>query len=261
MSPRRLFLGLVYAAALSAFATTGCAVENDADSAEDQADIQAGSVLGEVAAVKRQNSTDYMMGAKLKTILETMGLQRGAPKPKEGEAKCKPVSGIDFYNAAGDVVGSATYGCDINDTTNTAATLRIKDKSYLIKIKDVEEIRLAAQEPSTVGEILFGANRATIGRVGDQNPVEVKKIDKVIGALKADELPDFKAPGNRCVPSRLITLYRNDQKLGIVALNCADDARGVVPGALTPLTPRYNSLVGKISVNATDIFAAEKAAK
>lgn len=113
-----------------------------------------------------------------------------------------------------------------------------------------------AKEPAAVADIVFGADKVVFSKPMDQAKVETKsgeQVAKVISGLKADQVPDRNASFRRCLPSKVVTIHKGASELASIALNCGDDATGVVRGRLSA-----GDSMGAVDVDAGIVLGVEE---
>ncbi len=258
----RLAWATAIVAGSASLGCSGAAADDDAI-VDDGAEIKAGAFLGEVGAIRRDHSPLNITGERLQLILENLGLQKNAKKPKRGALRCLPKETFFLLKPNGEPLATVELACDEEKRTNVPGTLKVGSDSYLITAKDIDDINIVSYDASRVGDFFFTANRATIGGIGRDNvEVPAAKIGSVLSALKTDEKPDFSktSSGMRCPPSRMVTIYNGTQSLGTIAMTCSEAERGWITAIMTPAAgrPGYAAIPAGISVNAGAIFTLEK---
>lgn len=255
-----LFLSLVVTSAVGCAAD---AADPDAASApDDGSDEVRSSIAGEVVAIKINGGATVAAPAKVSRILENIGLNKGAKKPKEGGYRCPPNYRLELLKANGTTAATAGFMCSGGDRTNAAGSVQVGGKSYLITAKDVDAIDAIAKEPLAVGDILFGVDKATIVKPAQQAAnktiTDGASVAKLLGALSADEVPNPNASFPRCLPSRSVAFFKGATQVANVGLNCGEGARGKVQGAFSVAEPR---IYGAVQIDAGVVFDIEAAAR
>lgn len=226
---------------------------------EGEDEIRRGGLLGQLGAVKINGGATVAAPAKIKRILENIGLQPGAAKPQEGAFRCMPSYRLEFIKPSGESAGTAGFMCGgpgSGDRKEAKGSVQVGGKSYLITAKDVDAIDAIAKEPAAVADIVFGADKVIFSKPMDQAKVETKEgtqIAKVISGLKADQVPDRNASFPRCLPSKVVTIQKGGAELASIALNCGDDATGIVRGRLSA-----GDAMGAVDVDAGIVLGVEK---
>jgi len=219
------------------------------------------TLLGNVAAVRVNGGQIVAAPAKVKRILENIGLQPGAARPEEGGFRCMPSYRLEILKASGETSATAGFMCGgpgSGDRKNAKGSVQVNGKSYLIDAKDIDGIDAIAKEPLAVGDILFGVDRITIGRPG-QAGKETKDgalIAKVIRGMKADQVPDPNASFPRCLPSRVVGFHKGATEIGSIGLNCGSDFRGTTKGSFSVKVPQLH---GAADINAGRVIDVEAA--
>lgn len=261
------FLALSMLAPLAA----GCSADtsDDAPSGDELAgsggqgedEIRRGGLLGQVGAVKINGGATVAAPAKIKRILENIGLQPGAPKPQEGGFRCIPSYRLEFLKPSGESAAFAGFMCGgpgSGDRKDAKGSVQVNGKSYLITAKDIDAIDAIAKEPLAVGDVLFGADKVVIGRPGGDSNAESTDgaiVAKVANAMKADEVPNPNASFPRCLPSRFVSFHKGATELASIGLNCGENATGLVQGSFSAREPQ---LRGAVKIDAGIVFDVER---
>lgn len=269
MNPFRT-LGLVVLTMLAPLAA-GCSADTSDDApsgdlagagGEGEDEIRRGGLLGQVGAVKINGGETVAAPAKIKRILENIGLQPGAAKPQEGGFRCMPSYRLEFLKPSGESAGTAGFMCGgpgSPDRKDAKGSVQVNGKSYLITAKDIDAIDAIANEPRAVGDVLFGADKIVIGRPGSPSTnIESKDgaiVAKVASAMKADEVPDPSASFPRCLPSRFVSFHKGTKELASVGLNCGENATGLVQGSFSARDPQLH---GAVKIDAGIVFGVER---
>jgi hypothetical protein len=222
---------------------------------EGEDEIRRGGLLGQLGAVKINGGSTVAAPAKIKRILENIGLQPGAAKPAEGGFRCMPSYRLEFLKPNGESAGTAGFMCGgpgAGDRKDAKGSVQVGGKSYLITAKDVDAIDAIANEPRAVADLVWGADKVSFSKPMDgAAKVETKDgalVAKVISGFKADEVPNPNASFPRCLPSNIVSLYKGTKELVSVGLNCGDNATGKVQGRLS--TNDESRLYGAVEVDA-----------
>ena len=203
---------------------------------EGEDEIKRGGLLGQLGAVKINGGSTVAAPAKIKRILENIGLQPGAAKPQEGGFRCMPSYRLEFLKPSGEPAGSAGFMCS-DGRKDAKGSVQVNGKSYLITAKDIDAIDAIANEPRAVADLFWGADKVVFSKPMDgAAKVETKDsalVAKVISGFKADEVPDPMASMPRCLPSNIVSLYKGSKELASIGLTCGDNATGKVKGSLS----------------------------
>lgn len=226
---------------------------------EGEDEIRRGGLLGQLGAVKINGGATVAAPAKIKRILENIGLQPGAAKPAEGGFRCMPSYRLEFIKPSGESAGTAGFMCGgpgSGDRKDAKGSVQVNGKSYLITAKDVDAIDAIAKEPAAVADIVYGADKVVFAKPGTPAKSETKdaaQIAKVISGFKADQVPEPMTIFPKCLPSKVISIQKGTKVLGSIALNCGDDATGTVRGRLS-----VSESTGAIDVDAGIVLGVEK---
>lgn len=226
---------------------------------EGEDEIRRGGLLGQLGAVKINGGATVAAPAKIKRILENIGLQPGAAKPQEGGFRCMPSYRLEFFKPSGEPAGTAGFMCGgpgSADRKDAKGSVQVNGKSYLITAKDVDAIDAIGTEDAAVADIVWGADKVVFSKPSTQTKVETKngeQVAKVISGLKADQVPDRNAMFPRCLPSKYVSIHKGTKQLANIALNCGDDATGVVKGRLSA-----GDTMGAVDVDAGIVLGVER---
>jgi len=239
---------VLLAATMIAPLAAGCSADTSGDDVNGPSDdvqgaggagedeIKKGGLLGQLGAVKINGGSTVAAPAKIKSILENIGLQPGAAKPQEGGYRCMPSYRLEFFKPSGEPAGTAGFMCGGGARKDVKGSVQVNGKSYLISAKDVDAIDALADAPRAVADIVWGADKVVFTKPLGGAKHETKDsalVAKVISGFKADEVPDPTAPMPKCVPSKIVSLYKGAKELASVGLTCGDNATGIVRGSLS----------------------------
>jgi hypothetical protein len=221
------------------------------------------TLLGEVAAVKINGGKVVAAPAKVKRVLENIGLEPGAKRPEEGGFRCLPSYRLEFLKANGETQATAGFMCGgpgSADRKDAKGSVQVGGKSYLISAKDVDAIDAIAAEPLMVGDVLFGTDKVTItkpGRDEKKTITDGATVSKLVKAIKPDQVPDPNVAFPRCLPSRLVVYTKGTKDLATISFSCQEGLRATVTG---PFTSAVDGARGAVKISTGVVFDAEAAA-
>lgn len=218
------------------------------------------TLLGDVAAVKINGGKIVAAPAKVKRVLENIGLQPGAPRPPEGGFRCLPSYRLEFLKANGESQATGGFlcgGAGSADRKDAKGSIQVGGKSYLITAKDVDALDAIAAEPLLVGDVLFGTDKVTITKPGrDEKKIitDGALVAKVVKAIKPDQRPDPNVAFPRCLPSRLVVYSKGTKDLATISFSCREGLRALVSG---PFTSGVDGARGAVKISTGPVLDAE----
>ncbi len=259
MRARSILLVLCGLALASTTACSGADESESGPAAEDE--VKSGSLLAQAVAVQIDGGATVAAPAKLKRVLDNLGLGAGSKKPKEGAFRCMPTYRLEFFKADGTSLAKGGLMCGAGARQDVQGSLQINDKSYLIVAKDVDAIDAIAKEPLAVADALFGTDRVKIGQPSKAGATvettEGAEVAKAVKAFRGDDVPDPKASMPKCVPSRVVTFLNGSKVLGSVSFMCGPGGEGSTTSTGSFFVK--DDLAGGVQVNTKALLDIEKA--
>jgi hypothetical protein len=264
MSPLR---ALALLALCTPLAAAGCSAD-DASIDDDVVGEEEGpaeqevrsTLLGNVAAVKINGGKTVAAPAKVKRILENIGLEPGAARPDEGGFRCLPSYRLEIFKANGETQATAGFLCGgpgAADRRNAKGSIQVGGKSYLISAKDVDALDAIAAEPLMVGDVLFGTDNVVISKPGREEKTTVTDgagVAKLVKAIQPDQVPNPQAVFPRCLPSRVVTYKNGTKDLASISFSCREGIRATVTGSFSG---RAQQAHGAVKISTGAVFDAE----
>lgn len=263
-------LGLSFACALTAPLAAGCAADETApvDQAPAGDDATGGSedevrstLLGNVAAITINGGATVAAPAKLRRVLENIGLQPGADRPAEGAFRCMSSYRLEILDAKGETKATAGFlcgGAGSASRKNAKGSVSIGGKSYLIDAKDVDAIDAVGKEPLAIADVLYGVDRIEIVKPGASTATTGSRdgaiVSRIVKAMRPDQVPNPNAAFPRCLPSRAVGFFKGTKEIASVSLSCGEGARGYVQGNFSA---RVGESRGAADINAGTVFDVE----
>lgn len=249
---------------LAIASTTACSGADESPGAEpaSENEVKSGSLLGQAVAVQIDGGAIVAAPAKLKRVLDNLGLGAGAKKPKEGGFRCMPTYRLEFFKADGTSLATGGLMCGAGARKDVAGSISINDTSYLIVAKDVDAIDAIAKEPVAVADVLFGTDRVKFAQPGKPGTIaetsDGAQVTKAVRTLRGDDVPDPKVSMPKCVPSRVVSFLKGDTVLGSISFMCGGD--GEASATAKGQFVIKNDAAGAVQVNAATLMDIERAA-
>lgn len=265
MSRRRLPALVFVAVALLGPSTLACTGDTETSGAlaSGGGDDELRSGLRDaVAAVRINGGVVVAAPGKVRRVFDAVGLGPRAARAPEGGLQCPPSFTLEFLDARGVVKATAGFMCGALAAAarkNVAGSVQAGGKSYLVTASDVDALEALAQEPTAIGDALFGVDRAQIAKAGE---TEVKVttartlVAKLVRSIDGDVVPDPYARRARCLPSRAVSFFRGAEQVGSASFSCVDGERGVVEGTFSARDERAN---GGVAIDAGAVLDVEQA--
>jgi len=263
-------VALSFACVLAAPLVAGCAADEAApgDQAPAGDDVTGGSedevrstLLGNVAAIKINGGATIAAPAKLRRVLENIGLQPGADRPAEGAFRCMSSYRLEILDAKGETKATAGFlcgGAGSASRKNAKGSVSIGGKSYLIDAKDVDAIDAVGKEPLAIADVLYGVDRIEIVKPGASAATIGSRdgaiVSRIVKAMRPDQVPNPNAAFPRCLPSRSVGFFKGTKEIASVSLSCGEGARGYVQGNFSA---RVGESRGAADINAGTVFDVE----